>query len=316
MDVVKSALEKLGGDIAVETRKNQGATTRLQVPFSLGILRCVLAVVGDTVYAFPISSLDGTIRLAMDQIQTDRGKPLISYRQEMIPIHYLGELLGIDGNSEWPTQEGGHLLVLVLSHSQQRMAVVVDKILREDEVVTRAFPFPLAGAVKFVSGSTLLRAGEVGLILNIFEIFEETRKKHVKAPGPAQKTGARKKKKVRVLVVDDSITSRIVERNILEPAGYEVDLAENAFQALEKVEAQNYDIFLVDIEMPGMDGFELTKRLKAEPKTKRTPVVIVSTRSAEEDKRRGIEAGAQGYIIKSKLEPSTFLQMIKHLVGE
>lgn len=314
MDVVKTALEKLGGDIQIETAKAKGATIRMQVPFSLGVLRCVLAMAADTIYAFPISSLDGTLRLTMENIQTDRGKPLISYRREMIPVYYLGELLGINGNAGWPTQEGGHLLVLVLSHSQQRMAVVVDKIIREDEVVTRAFPFPLAGAVKFVSGSTLLRAGEVGLILNIFELFEETRKKSVKAPAMVSKAGA--KKKIRVLVVDDSITSRIVERNLLEPAGYEVDLAEDAFQALEKIESKSYDIFLVDIEMPGMDGFELTRRLKAGPKTKRTPVVIVSTRSTEEDKRKGIEAGAQGYIIKSKLEPLNFLQMIKHLVGE
>ena len=135
--------------------------------------------------------------------------------------------------------------------------------------------------------------------MNIFEIFEDTKKKQVKAPGVVS---APKKKKIQVLVVDDSLTSRIVERNLLEPAGYEVDLAENAAEALEKVEKKDYDIFLVDIEMPGMDGFELTRRLKAEPKTRRTPVVIVSTRSAEEDKRKGIEAGAQGYIIKSKLE--------------
>jgi two-component system chemotaxis sensor kinase CheA len=313
MDVVKTALEKLGGDIVVETERNRGTTVRLQVPFTLGILRCVLTLVQDTVYAFPINSLDGTLRITMEQIQTDRGRPLVSYRQEMIPICYLGEILGFNGKSGWPQHEG-HFLALVLSHSQQHLAVVVDKILREDEVVTRAFPYPLAGAVQFVSGSTLLRAGEVGLILNIFEIFDQAKSRQAKTPTAV--SVAAKKKKIRVLVVDDSLTSRIVERNLLEPAGYEVDLAENASQALEKIEKKNYDIFLVDIEMPGMDGFELTRRLKAEPRTRRTPVVIVSTRSTEEDRRKGIEAGAQGYIIKSKLEPDSFLQMIKHLVGE
>jgi len=313
MDVVKTALEKLGGDIVVETAQGRGTTVRLQVPFTLGILRCVLALVQDTVYAFPINSLDGTLRITMDQIQTDRGKPLVPYRQEMVPIYYLGEILGVNGKSGWPQHEG-NFLVLVLSHSQQRIAVVVDKILREDEVVTRAFPYPLAGAVQFVSGSTLLRAGEVGLIVNIFEIFEQARARQLRTPTAV--SPAAKKKKIQVLVVDDSLTSRIVERNLLEPAGYEVDLAENASEALEKIEKKNYDIFLVDIEMPGMDGFELTRRLKAEPKTRRTPVVIVTTRSTEEDKRKGIEAGAQGYIMKSKMDPLAFLQMIKHLVGE
>jgi two-component system chemotaxis sensor kinase CheA len=250
----------------------------------------------------------------MDNIQTDRGQPLLSYRQEMVPVYYLGDLLGFDQKQGWPERDG-HLSILIVSHSQQRMALVVDKILREEEVVTKSFGYPLAGALKFVSGSTLLRAGEIGLIINIFDLFDEARGKHFKAQMTAS-PAADARKKIQVLVVDDSLTSRIVERNLLEQAGYEVELAEHAEEALEKTEKKNYDIFLVDIEMPGMDGFELTRRLKAEPKTRRTPVVIVSTRSTAEDKRKGIEAGAQGYVVKSKLEPADFIRLIKHLVGE
>jgi len=313
MDVVKTALERLGGDIAIETNKGRGTTVRLQVPFTLGMLRCVLALVAGTIYAFPVNSLEGTMRVKIDQLQSDRGKPLVPYRQEMIPVYYLGDLLGYDNQLGWPRQEG-FLAVLILSHSQQRIAIVVDKILREDELVTKSFSYPLAGQLKFVSGSTLLRAGEVGLILNIFEIFEEARKAQIKAPSPI--SPAKEKRKAQVLVVDDSLTARIVQRNLLEQAGYEVDLAESAMEALEKIEKNDYDIFLVDIEMPGMDGFELTRRIRAESKTKRTPVMIVSTRSTEEDKRKGIEAGAQGYIVKSKLEPLEFIKMIKHLIGE
>jgi two-component system, chemotaxis family, sensor kinase CheA len=316
MDVVKTAIERLGGDIAIETEKGKGSLIRLQVPFTLGILRCVLIMIDDVVYAFPTHSLEGSLRVALDHIQTDRGQPLLSFRQEMVPVYYLGDLLGFEQKQGWP-QRDGHLSLLIISHSQQRMAVVVDKILREDEVVTKSFGYPLAGAVKFVSGSTLLRAGEIGLIINIFDLFDEVRGRHLKPQmmvAPAAAAAA--KKKIQVLVVDDSLTSRIVERNLLEQAGYEVELAESAEQALEKVETKNYDIFLVDVEMPGLNGFELTRRLKSDARTKRTPVVIVSTRSTEEDKRQGIDAGAQGYVIKSKLEPVEFIKLIKHLVGE
>ena len=106
MDVVKTALERLGGDISIESAKSKGTTIRLTVPFTLGILRCVLAQVQGIVYAFPISSLDGTMRVTMDQIQTDRGKPLLSYRQEMVPVYYLGEVLGFNGGGAGPSARG------------------------------------------------------------------------------------------------------------------------------------------------------------------------------------------------------------------
>jgi len=313
LDVVKTALERLGGDILVESEKGNGTTIKLQVPFTLAILRCVLALVEETVYILPMHFLEGTLRVKLEHLQTDRGMPLVQFRQEMIPVYNLRELLGFDSKLGWPQQDG-HLMILVLSYSQQRVGVVVDKVLREDEVVTKTFGDPLAGQVRLVSGSTLLRGEEIGLILNVIELFEEIRKRQFRVPEIAAPTG--EKRKVQVLVVDDSLTSRIVQRNVLEQAGYEVDLAENGMEALEKIEKKDYAILMVDIEMPGMDGFELTRKVRAIPKTKRTPIIIVSTRSGEEDKRKGIEVGAQGYMVKSRFDPQELVKMIKHLIGE
>ncbi len=313
LDVVKIALERLGGEILVESEPGRGTMIRLQVPFTLAILRCVLAMVEEVVYIFPMHFLDGTLRVKREHLQTDRGMPLVQFQQEMIPVYSLGDLLGFDTRMGWP-QQNGYLMILVASYSQQRVGLVVDKVLREEEVVTKTFGYPLAGQVRLVSGSTLLRGEEIGLILNVIELFEEIRRKQTRAPEIISPVG--EKKKISVMVVDDSLTSRIVQRNVLEQAGYQVDLSENGIEALEKVEKKDYAILMVDIEMPGMNGFELTKRLRANPKTKRIPVIIISTRSGEEDRRKGVEAGAQGYMVKSKFDPQGLVEMIKHLIGE
>jgi len=313
MDVVKTGIEKLGGDILVESKKGEGTIITLLVPLTLAIIRCILVRVEEVIYAIPINFVETNFRIKKEQIQTERGRPLIRFRDEMVPLYYLGEVLGYESKLGWPSQNG-YFSILLLSHSQQRVALVVERVLREEEVVTKTIGQFLAGFTKLVSGAIILRGGEPGLILNIFELFEEVRKwatRKIEIPSLVSPG-----KKIQVLVVDDSLTSRIVQKNILEQVGYRVDLAENSREALEKIEKNDYDLFLVDIEMPGMDGFELTRRIRANPKTQRTPVVIVSTRGSEEDKKRGIEAGAQGYMVKSKFDPEGLMKMAQHLVGE
>ena len=313
MDVVKTGIEKLGGDILVESKKGKGTTITLLVPLTLAIIRCILVMTEEVIYAIPINFVETNLRIKKEQVQTERGRPLIRFRDEMVPLYYLGEVLGYESKLGWPSQNG-FFSILLLSHSQQRLAVVVERVLREEEVVTKAIGQFLAGFTKLVSGAIILRGGEPGLILNIFELFEEIRKwatRKVEIPSLVSAG-----KKIQVLVVDDSLSSRIVQKNILEQVGYRVDLAENSMEALEKIEKNDYDLFLVDIEMPGMDGFELTRRIRANPKTQRTPVVIVSTRGSDQDKKKGIEAGAQGYMVKSKFDPEGLLKMAQHLVGE
>ncbi len=312
MDVVKSALDCLGGDIIIETEKGQGTTIRLIVPYTLATLRCLLALFDNTVYIFPIHFLVGCVRTKLEYLQTDRGMPMVKFGQEMIPVYSLGDLLGFDNRSGLP-QQNGYLQILILSYAQQKLGVVVDRILREDEIVTKTLPKSFARRVPFVSGTAFLRGEEIALILNVIEIFEEIRRRKFTT---AQLTPSIEKEKLRLLVVDDSLTSRIVLRNVLEQAGYEVELAESGRDALEKIDQKDYSLFLVDIEMPGMDGFELTRKIKANPKTKRTPVIIISTRAGDEDKRKGIEAGAQGYIVKGKFEPRELIKIIQNLIGE
>jgi two-component system chemotaxis sensor kinase CheA len=118
-----------------------------------------------------------------------------------------------------------------------------------------------------------------------------------------------------ILVIDDSLTTRMLEQSILESAGYEVTLAASAEEALVKTAEQAYGLFIVDVEMPGMNGFEFVARTRADPALKETPAILVTSRSSDEDRRRGREAGARAYIVKGEFDQGDLLRAIRQLLG-
>jgi len=172
--------------------------------------------------------------------------------------------------------------------------------------------------VPLVSGATILRKGEPALILNVFDIFAEAEKMEGKSIKDIVSAREVKKRLPRILVVDDSITTRTIEKNILERANYEVVTAVSAEDALEEVERADpmFDLFVCDVDMPGMNGFELTEKLRASPATRNQPVIICTSRASDEDKRRGISVGAQAYIVKGAFDQNVLLNTVKSLIGE
>jgi two-component system chemotaxis sensor kinase CheA len=168
--------------------------------------------------------------------------------------------------------------------------------------------------MKYISGATIQRTGEPSVILNVQDIFESSSLGAIEGVAAPVDDAAQVVEK-RVLVVDDSITTRTLEKNILESAGYLVQTAVSGENALEKALEGSYNLFVVDLDMPGISGFELIKRLRKSKKFHETPVIIVSSRSKDEEIRRGIEVGANAYIVKSRFDQTNLLDTVKRLIG-
>jgi two-component system chemotaxis sensor kinase CheA len=315
LDVVKSNLEDLRGDMWIDTATGKGTTVGLEVPLTLAIINCLLVIVADEVYAIPLHFVEETIRMQVKDLKSERNREVVSHRGQVLMVVRLTELLGATPGSQLrPLQtEEDYFYLVILRFRQQKLAMAVDSILRDQEVIVKSLGNYLK-SVQYISGATILQEGEPALILNVFDVFQAAEIETGK--GIRHEVEAAERPPKQILVVDDSITSRIVEKNILERAGYEVDAAVDGKEALEMIKHKDYQLFVVDIEMPGIDGFELTRRFRQIEATQETPVVIVTSRSSDQDKRRGIEVGAQAYIVKGTFNQTILLDTVKRLIGE
>ncbi len=314
LDVVKSNLENLRGDLWIETWQDKGTRVTMEVPLTLAIINCLLVTAGDEIYAIPLNFVEESLRMQLKDLKTERNKEVVSHRGQVITVVHLLDLLGLPEKRilrPMRTHED-YIFLVILRFRQQKLALAVDTILRDQEVIVKTLGSHLK-SVQYISGATILREGEPALILNVFDIFQAAEgeittvvRKKVEAGRPARK----------ILVIDDSITSRIVEKNILERAGYQVDLAVDGQEALDMIETADYHLFVVDIEMPRIDGFELTRRLREIEKTQEVPVIIITSRASDQDKRTGIKVGAQAYIVKKTFDQDVLLETVKRLIGE
>ncbi|HEX9006861.1 MAG TPA: response regulator, partial [Bacteroidota bacterium] len=224
----------------------------------------------------------------------------------------LAALLGLPENKA--LTELGKIAAVILKLRDHAVACTVDTILGSSEIVVKGLGEQLKN-VRYVFGATILGDGSPSLILDVPDLFAS-------AEGTGT-TGIRKtfeesraaRMKGSILVVDDSITTRTMERSILIAHGYQVQIAVSGEDALEKVESDRFDLVISDVEMPGINGFELTRRLRDLAEYKDVPVIIVSSLSRDEDKRKAIEAGAQAYIVKGSFEQGTLLDTVEALIG-
>ena len=201
------------------------------------------------------------------------------------------------------------------------MALMVDTVISEQEILVKTLGYQLK-KVNNISGATVLTSGKIVPILNIQDIFYSAR--HVGYIPPTLKNNektddepTRKKSSVKqksLLVVEDSITSRILLKNILESSGYKVDTAVDGMAAMTKIKTVYFDLIVSDVEMPRMDGFTLTETIRKDSKLKNTPVILVTSRATEQDKERGVTSGANAYIIKSQFDQNNLLETIKSLI--
>jgi two-component system, chemotaxis family, sensor kinase CheA len=302
LDIVREVSEQLGGTVAVATEAGAGTTFQLAVPLSLVSMEVLVIEAGGTAAAVPLDAVRSTMLLDAELISRNPAGATVLYEQQAIPFLWLPRVFNgerLPAGRKWPT--------LVIAVAAGTVAVAVDRLLGTRRTVVRPLP-DLAPAETIVAGALFDAEGNPQLVLSPEGLIEEAQRPDMAEPAPEQAHHP-------VLVIDDSLTTRMLEQSILESAGYEVDLAASAEDALEIARRKRYALFLVDVEMPGMDGFTFVERVRADPALRDIPAVLVTSRAAPEDRRRGRDAGARGYIVKGEFDQAELLGMIRPLIG-
>lgn len=311
MDVVKDKVEELKGIVYVKTEKDKGTAVIMQVPLTMAISRVLFVKAAGQLFGFPTTSVEQILRIKAHDITTIEGKEAFILREHGIPLVRLSSVLEL--KDELLNFEDPSLSVVVVNLAENRVGFVVDELAGEHEVVIKTLGSYLK-KVENISGASILSSGDIVLILNVTDLITSIR--GMKASSVAEvATTEKEDTALLILVVDDSLTAREVEKNILTSAGYKVDEAVDGIDAMEKMGKRRYGLVVADIQMPRMDGFDLTRWIKASDQYKDIPVVIVTTLEKEEDKREGIEAGADAYIVKKAFDQAYLLKVIDQLVG-
>lgn len=307
MDVVKkNIVDDLKGSINIESAVGEGTTFQLRLPMTLAIMHVVMVEVGSCIYALPDNYINEILKVGTAGIIEVFDRLAVNIREQLVPIEQLHTILGLPGKSEI---KGGELLLLVVKVGAERLGLIVDNIIDEEDMVIKSLPSHMKEN-KIVSGVIITGRDQVVNVLNVPAIFLAAKE----AKSPLGRDSVDTEREIKVLVVDDSVNTREIEKSILEAYGYQVTLAGDGVEALEKARKTQYDIIITDVEMPKMDGFTLTETLRAEEKYKDTPIMLLTSRDKEEDKRRGIQVGANAYILKGDFEQSNLIATIENLL--
>lgn len=308
MDVVKQSIERLKGMVYLKTEHGKGTTVTLRVPLTLAMARVMFVKAAGQTYAIPTTSIEETIRLKLEDIQTVENREAMLLRGHAVPLAHLAAILGAKGAGQAEEKKS----VVIINLGGVRVGLIVDMLVEEHEVVIKALGGRLS-TVRNIAGATVLGNGDVVLILNPPDLVAAAKGLPTEPIQTVEEPAEDLVK--RILIVDDSTTTRGLEKSILESAGYLVDEAANGVDALAKVRKKSYDLLVVDVQMPKMDGLTLTKRIKSDERFEDIPVVMVTTLEKEEDKQRGIEAGADAYIIKRSFDQANLLSVIEQLTA-
>jgi two-component system chemotaxis sensor kinase CheA len=302
LDVVRAAIERLGGEIFIKTERGRGTSFELVVPPSLAALEALMvATDGGGAIAVPLDAVRSTTRIAAHEILPAAPGVAVLHEHQAIPFIPLVVVLG--GACPPPRR---HWSVVVVAGADGLAAIGVDRLVGTANLVVRPLPTEMS-ASPAIAGVSLDAEGNPQLVLDPDGIVTAARRG---APADTVPAAVRRP----VLVIDDSLTTRMLEQSILESAGYEVDVALSAEEALEAAHRKRYALFLVDVEMPGMDGFDFVQRVRADPALREIPAILVTSRSAPEDIARGRAVGAQGHIVKSEFDQAELLALIKPLM--
>jgi len=318
LDVVRRNIENLHGRINLEWAPNQGSRFILTIPQSLTSSRDLLVRASGQSFAIPLNVIERILQVHPSEVFSVGGHESLRYEGRPLIMVHLGDVLGLPrGNGQISSDQ--RLPVVILSAAERRMAFVVDDLINEQELVIKGLGRQLV-RVGGIAGASMMGSGEVILILQVADLIKLAQHSNgrsvLKSAQPADTAHVTPTRpQPRILVVDDSITTRTLEKNILEAAGYEVQLANDGLEAINLVLNNDLpNLIISDIAMPRLDGFGLTQRLKNEARVNHVPIILVTSLDSPEDKARGIEVGADAYIVKSSFDQNTLLETIEQLI--
>jgi two-component system chemotaxis sensor kinase CheA len=305
LDAVRETVSRFNGQVRIRTEPGRGTSVEILVPVSLSSVSSLVVEADGVAAAVPLDAVRRTLRVTDAEIARTADGDSIVHEGRVIPFIPLARALRRPGAS---TRRRLAWSAVVVAAGSSLAAVGVDRLLGTGTVVVRPLP-ARADIDGVVAGASLDAEGHPQLVVDPEGLVAAAQQAR------ALVSEAQVRPRLPLLVVDDSLTTRMLEQSILESAGYEVDLATSAEQALEKAKSQRYALFVVDVEMPGMDGFQFVATTRADPNLRETPAILVTSRGAPEDQRRGLEAGARAYIAKGEFDQGHLLKSIRDLIG-
>ncbi|MGB7442033.1 MAG: hybrid sensor histidine kinase/response regulator [Coleofasciculaceae cyanobacterium] len=313
LDIAKSMVHDVGGHLKAISKPGKGMSFHFQLPLTLSVIRTLLVEIAEEPYAFPLTRVDQVLMIAKEKISVVENRQYFSLNEQnigLVTAHQVLELKESNLNLE-------ALPVVVISDNLNRYGLVVDRFLGERSLVVRPLE-PRLGKVPDISAAALMEDGSPVLIIDVADLVRSIDKllnRGFLSQVSQNKNVTSIKQQKTILVVDDSITVREMERKLLQNNGYQVDVAVNGMEGWNAVRTNHYDLVISDIDMPRMNGIELVGQIKNNPNLKSIPVIIVSYKDREEDRLQGLEAGANYYLTKSSFHDDSLLNAVIDLIG-
>jgi two-component system chemotaxis sensor kinase CheA len=309
--IVQEKAEQLGGTVTVSATPGAGTTFSLVVPATVATSRGVIVRVSDWSFVLPTVHVDRATRVGLDEVVSIESKETVIVDGETLPFVYMHDILGVP---QRPRQDGvEHIPVVVLGVGADRIAFAVDWVIGEQEVLVKTLG-PQLEYLPFISGATVLDSERVTPILYVPDLIRAVVQGAVRATSTVATRIEAAPQRRTILVAEDSITSRTLLKNILESAGFKVKTAVDGVEALAVLKAEEVDLLISDVEMPRMNGFDLTLKVRADQKLDALPVMLVTSLETKEDRERGVEVGANAYITKGSFDQTTLLETARRLM--
>jgi two-component system sensor histidine kinase and response regulator WspE len=310
LDAVQMSVREIGGDVRLVHPSSGGMRFDMQLPLTLSVIRALVVFIGDEPYALPLARVHRIVRVESSELSSVEGRQHFTLDGRQVGLVWGHQLLDIGASAA-----GDSMSVVVIGDHEATWGIVVDRFIGEQELVLRGLDARLQ-KVQDIGGASLLPDGSPLLVLDVDDVMRTA--STLAAGGrldPMRKESAPVKARKRVLVVDDSLTVRELERKMIESLGYTVDVAVDGMDGWNAMRAGHYDLVVTDVDMPRMDGIELVTLIKRDAALKAIPVMIVSYKDRDEDRRRGLDAGADYYLTKGSFYDETMLRAIEDFIG-
>lgn len=317
--IVRDKVEKLGGVVSVKTYANVGTIFRLVLPLTMATFRGVLIREQEYLFILPLANVERVVRTHQDEIKTVKNRETIRIDGKILSLVKLSNVLGLPARSDnhrecVPEEQSAtdYIPVLIISFQDKRIGFQVDEVQAQEEVLVKGLGKQLS-RVRNISGAAVLGSGKVVLVINVADLMRSAlRPSETDRRKPAE--GKTPTAPGRILVAEDSITSRVMLKNILETSGYHVATAVDGLDAFTQLRNGEFDLVVSDVDMPIMSGFELTAKIRSDKRLGELPVILVTALESRQDRERGIEVGANAYIVKSSFNQSNLTEVIERLL--
>lgn len=312
LDVVQDMVKQVRGSVRIHTTPGEGTRFVLQLPLTLSVVRSLLVAIGGQPYALPLAHIGSTLLLQRDQIELLEGRQYFEFQGRRIGLAMAQQIL----HPQLPGGSAEQVAVVVIGSHDSMVGLAVDRFLGEGMLVVQALD-PRLGKIKDIASGALMEDGSPVLIIDVEDMLRSIEKlitsgqiEQLRHDGATRNNATK-----RVLVADDSLTVRELERKLLASRGYQVAVAVDGMDGWNALRTEAFDLLVTDVDMPRMDGIELVRLVKSDPHLKNLPVMIVSYKDRDEDRQRGLDAGADYYLAKGSFHDDTLIGAVIDLIG-